>query len=300
MAQYLIETNQDGTIPTQNARVFGPVLDDLFIRWICYEEDCNKEFAVRPEVEFPSGRHYRPPCWLAFGVRGEFGRGWHSGWPVPRGIVLHLLSDAIDPGDPPPGLIAVDLPCWSDVRDPSNYDIRLADYANNQGGNGAAKCTLESPLDGYNYEQFSSAYKHYPLLADIRLVDDDGVFWRIQSLPINNPHTFPPDAAPVESFLTTGDRVNEGFKPRLIYWQDPHINYDLVGSQLLPALWSRFTEQFGPIDGPSYGKVYWQSILSTITLGDSSLRTVCHISRTSESRRVKRLGFRLSRLTRGS
>lgn len=265
MAQFLIETNPDGSIPTENPRYYGPLLDDLFIRWIAYEQDCNGEFAVRPEVEFPSGRHYRPVCWLAFGVRGDFGRGWFSGWAVPRGIVLRLLSNAVDPGIEPPGLIDSDLQCWSTPVDPDQYDIRLADYSNNPGIGAAAKCTLQSELDGYNYEQLSDVYRHYPLLADVRLVDEDGVTWRIQSLPTLNPTTFPPDAAPVEAFLSTGARDNEGNKPRLIWWQDPDVNFNLVGTNLLPLLWSRFFEDQLSFLGPRYGLVSWESVLSAVT-----------------------------------
>jgi len=138
MPIYLIETDAFNNPLDPVGGWFGPINPEIAVDWIAYEEDCNGEFKIVPEIEFPSERHYRRDDWLCVGVRPPR--------PMPRGLRLYLQADNAT-GTPPPGLIGSGVPCWD--PNPASAAANLAYYSDSSNTNPICEWRFESNVNSH-------------------------------------------------------------------------------------------------------------------------------------------------------
>jgi len=174
MPIYLIETDADGNPLNPVGGWFGPINPEIAVDWIAYEKDCNDEFKIVPEIEFPTVRHYRRDDWLCFGMRPPR--------PFPRGLRLYLQGD-MPSGTPPPGIIGVGLPCWD--FDPDNAARDSADYADGPDSNPNTRWLFTTDVSNHatNLEPLAYDADDFVLRSVARYVAADGTFWRLLAGP---------------------------------------------------------------------------------------------------------------------
>lgn len=128
MPLYLVEADATWMPLAPVGGWFGPLESEIAVTWIAEELDADENPIIVPEIEFPSCRHFRNPCWLFTGTRPPRA--------MPRGFGHLLTPDGTPGGDEPPGLIDTELQCWAD--DPESASNLAADYDDNDGA--AARC----------------------------------------------------------------------------------------------------------------------------------------------------------------
>lgn len=170
MPIYLIETDANYEPLDPVGGWYGPIAPEISVDWIGYETDCNDEFKIVPEIEFPTQRHYRRDDWLCVGVRPTRA--------MPRGLRVYLRGENAG-GTEPPGIIGTGIPCWD--PDPANADHRVADYSD--GPDSIPSCywriTTNTDVHSTSSDPLDYGDDDYVLASRARYVDGDGAFWQL-------------------------------------------------------------------------------------------------------------------------
>lgn len=227
MPIYLIETDEFFQPRDPVAGWYGPINPEIAVDWIANEEDCNGEFKIVPEIEFPTQRHYRRDDWLCVGVRPPRA--------MPRGLRLYLQPDNAS-GNEPPGLINSGVLCYH--PDPANAPADVADYTGTSPDVPACSWRFSSDVDAHATAADPLAYDDDDfVLESIALYTaSDGTGWRLLVGPTNYQGQAPLAAVPIPALGIARRRLGTPVdKTRSIVLSDPIKSQCGTGAYLPPA-----------------------------------------------------------------